>query len=317
MTARRSGRSAGRPGRVVAAYGRHVVVESPSGLRVSCRLFGRRLQAVCGDRVCWAEAQAEGAAGLVTATEPRRTELARISASGRSETVAANLDQLVAVLAPMPAPDYELCDRYVAAAEWAGIAAAVALNKSDLAGARDPAIGAELRVYRDLGYPVVLSSKRSADGAAQLAALLEDRVSILVGQSGVGKSSLLNLLVPGVDAAVRDVSGAARSGRHTTTASSLYHLPTGGTLIDSPGVRDFAPPLPAPRNVASGFREISSASEGCRFPDCRHRGEPDCAVQAAAASGRISLRRLSSYRHLLRLAEELERRARTGGRIRR
>jgi len=283
----------------------------------SCRLFGRRLDVVCGDRVRWEPAAAEGASGLVVGVEPRRSELARISQSGTPEVIVANLDQMVAVLAPRPAPDFALCDRYLAGAEWAGLDAAVALNKADLAEAHQGSIESELDTYRQLGYPVVLTSKKLEQGAAGLRALLRDRVSVLVGQSGVGKSSLINLLVPGVEAEVQEISRASEEGRHTTTASALYHLPGGGDLMDSPGVRDYAPPLPAARDVASGFRELAAAAPGCRFPDCRHTGEPGCAVEVLVESGRISRRRLASYRRLLRLATEVEDRLRTGGRLRR
>ncbi len=306
-----------RAGRIVAAHGRRVVVEAPDGTTRACRLFGRRLQVVCGDNVRWVETEAEGADGLVVSSGSRRSELARISASGVAEVIVANLDQLVAVLAPVPEPDFELCDRYLAAAEWAGLAAAVVLNKSDLPGASDPDVIAEFDTYERLGYPAVRTSKRPEPDVESLRRLLRGRVSVLVGQSGVGKSSLLNLLVPGVEAAVREVSRATEEGRHTTTASSLYHLPGGGDLIDSPGVRDFAPPLPAPRDVASGFREIHAAGAGCRFPDCRHDGEPNCAVHAATLQGHISPRRLASYRQLLRLAGTMEDRLRASGRLRR
>lgn len=302
-----------RSGRIVAAHGRRVLVGDDTGVH-SCRLFGRRLSAVCGDRVRWVGAAAEGASGLVVAVEPRRSELARISQSGAPEVVVANLDQLVAVLAPVPAPDFTLCDRYLAAAEWAGLSAAIALNKSDLPGSADAAIGAELQTYRQLGYPVVLTSKRLDDSVAGLRGLLRGRISVLVGQSGVGKSSLINLLVPGVEAEVREISRATEEGRHTTTASALYRLPDGGDLIDSPGVRDFAPPLPAPRDVASGFRELAAAGRDCRFPDCRHLGEPGCAVEPLAAAGAVSRRRLAAYRQLHKLASDMEQRIRSSGR---
>lgn len=307
-----AGGAAALPGRIVSSHGRRVVVEDDAGRRHACRLFGRRLQAVCGDRVQWTPESAEGAGGLVRGVEPRRSQLARTSLLGEAEVIVANLDQIVAVLAPLPAPDFGLCDRYLAAAEWAGLAAAVVMNKADLAAATDPALVAELGVYEGLGYPAIASSKRVPDGVDALRKVLGDKVSVLVGQSGVGKSSLLNELVPGVEATVQEISQATDEGRHTTTASALYHLPGGGDLIDSPGVRDFAPPLPAPRDVATGFREIAAASRGCRFPDCRHVGEPGCAVEPLATGGRIWKRRLSSYRQLYRLACEFEQRRRTG-----
>lgn len=313
MSAARGHGRAERPGRIVAAYGRRVLVEAPAGDRHPCRLFGRRLQAVCGDAVRWSAAPAQGTDGMVVAVEPRRSELARISASGLREPIVANLDLLVAVLAPVPAPDFALCDRYLAAAQWAGLAAAVALNKTDLPEAADPALLAELATYRALGYPVLRSSKRAAGGATELESFLEGHVGILVGQSGVGKSSLINMMAPGSDAAVREVSRGTEEGRHTTTASTLFHLPGGGQLIDSPGVRDFAPPMPAPREVASGFVEVANAASGCRFLDCRHDGEPGCAVHAAVSAGGVSARRFASYRTLLRLADELDRRQRNAG----
>jgi ribosome biogenesis GTPase len=305
-----------QPGRIVSAHGRRVVVEDEAGLNHACRLFGRRLQVVCGDRVGWVAQEAEGAEGLVVEVEPRTSELARISSSGEGEVIVANLDLLVAVLAPVPAPDFSICDRYLAAAEWAGLSAAIVLNKSDLPEAADPQLEAELATYRTLGYPAVRTTKREPHGADALGRLLRGRTGVLVGQSGVGKSSLINCLVPGVEAAVQEISRATEEGRHTTTASALYHLPGGGELMDSPGVRDYAPPLPAPRDLASGFRELAATTVDCRFPDCRHAGEPGCKVEALVASGAISARRLASYRQLLRLAREVEKKLKNSGRLR-
>ncbi len=295
-------------GRVVASHGRDALVLDDAGRTVACRLEGRRLAVVCGDRVRWVRARGEGAAGRITEVRPRATVLARLNLRGETEPVAANLTQLAVVLAPVPAADFGLCDRYLAAAEWAGLKACIVANKSDL---QEPsgAFTATLAEYVRIGYPVVRASMRPADGIADLAARLAGETSVLVGQSGVGKSSLINRLVPGVEARVEEVSRATELGRHTTSTSSLYGLPTGGELIDSPGVRDFSPPLPAPRDLAGGFREIAAIGPGCRFQDCRHRREPGCAVAAAADDGRIPARRLASYRRLLDLAEEMAQRA--------
>jgi ribosome biogenesis GTPase len=258
--------------------------------------------------VRWSPARTEGGAGLVVELLPRSSLLARINARGEAEPVAANLTQLVAVIAPRPAPDFGLCDRYLAAAEWNGLAACIVANKSDLADGAD-ALLPSLTDYARIGYPVVHASKRLADGVDALRARLAGATSALVGQSGVGKSSLTNCLVPGVEAAVDEVSRASESGRHTTSTASLYALPTGGELVDSPGVRDFSPPLPAPREVAGGYREIAALAGNCRFRDCLHRREPGCAVASAATTGGVSPRRLESYRRLLDLAEGLADRA--------
>ena len=307
MTAQPPAASA-RPGRVVVSHGRDALVEDDAGNRIRCRLQARRLAAVCGDRVRWTVAQTEGGGGIVTEVLPRATELRRIDLRGDAEPVAANLSQLVAVVAPVPVPDFGLCDRYLAAAEWAGLKACVVANKSDLPDP-DGRVAESLADYQRIGYQVVHATKRSTDGAAALALRLAGETSVLVGQSGVGKSSLTNLLVPGVEAAVNEVTRASESGRHTTTTASLYRLPTGGELIDSPGVRDFAPPLPAPREVAGGYREIAALAGHCRFRDCLHRREPGCAVAAAVSCGAIAARRLASYRQLLGLAEDLARRS--------
>jgi ribosome biogenesis GTPase len=299
--------SPAREGRVVSSHGRDAVVEDTTRRRIHCRLQGRRLSVVCGDNVRWIEADTAGAGGFITEVRPRRTELARMNSRGKAEVVAANLTQLVTVIAPLPAPDLGLCDRYLAAAEWAGLKACVVANKSDLPEAR-ALLGDALECYGAIGYPVVWASKRTTGGAHDIALRLQDEISVLVGQSGVGKSSLINLLVPGVEATVQEISRAAETGQHTTSAASLYQLPSGGDLVDSPGVRDFAPPLPPPRGIASGFREIASTAVNCRFKDCMHLREPGCAVAAAADAGKIPARRMASYRQLVHQAEELSRR---------
>jgi ribosome biogenesis GTPase len=291
-------------GRVVASHGRDAAVQDEFGRRIHCRLQARRLTVVCGDRVRWIPANTEGGEGHIVELLPRTNLLARLTLRGDAEPVAANLTQLVAVLAPRPAPDFGLCDRYLAAAEWSGLRACIVANKSDIADG-EPTLAAALAEYSQIGYPVLHTSKRAADGAAALREQLAGETSVLVGQSGVGKSSLTNLLVPGVEAAVDEVTRASESGRHTTSTSSLYALPSGGELIDSPGVRDFSPPLPASREIAGGFREISGIPARCRFRDCLHLREPGCAVSAACEAGRISPRRLDSYRRLLALAEEM------------
>lgn len=295
-------------GRVVASHGRDASVLDESGQRIHCRLQGRRLVVVCGDRIRWIPERSEGTAGSIVEVLPRTSLLARLTQRGDAEPVAANLTQLVAVVAPVPAPDFGLCDRYLAAAEWSGLRACVVANKSDLAE-HAQLLATVLDDYSRIGYAVLHASKRSTDGATALRERLAGETSVLVGQSGVGKSSLTNMLVPGVEAAVDEVSRASESGRHTTSTSSLYGLPSGGELIDSPGVRDFSPPLPPPRAIVGGFREIAGISALCRFRDCLHRREPGCAVAAACDEGRISARRFASYRRLLDLAETMAARA--------
>lgn len=292
-----------RDGRVVASHGRQVTVEDESGVRTACRLHGRRLEAVCGDEVRWGHATAGDAVGIVYEIRPRRRLLERLDGSGRTEPVVANLTQLATIVAPQPTPDWFVVDRYLAGAEWCGLTGLVVLNKTELAGAAgaDP----ELEAYAAMGYGIVRCSTRGEPGIGTLAACLAGAVSVLVGQSGTGKSSLLNALVPEARAVTQEISAATEEGRHTTTNSVLHRLASGGSLIDSPGVRDFAPPLPALRDVASGFREIHAAGAGCRFQDCLHGSEPGCAVREAVRAGAIRTRRFDSFRRLADLAKQL------------
>jgi ribosome biogenesis GTPase len=288
---------------VVAAFGQRVILEDAAGQRFPAFVGRRGLRAVCGDRVRWQRPGDKGDA-IVVEVLPRARVLSRPNHRGRVEVLAANLDQVVIVCAPEPRTDPFITDRYLAAAEAMGAAAAVVWNKSDLPEAAEPP---ELTEYRAVGYPVLAASAHDGTGMAELSALLAGHTSILVGQSGVGKSSLLNALVPGIELATASLSTSTGEGRHTTTATVLHPLPRGGALIDSPGVRDYAPALDDPGCVEPGFREIAAAAPNCRFADCRHLREPDCAVKEGIEAGTISARRYESYRRLLRLTNTLGR----------
>jgi ribosome biogenesis GTPase len=290
------------PGRVIASHGRHVLVETTPGSRHACTLFGRRLEAVCGDEVRWLPAERDGP-GVVVERLPRRSELARTDSRGRAEAMVANLTQLVVVSAGLPRPDFFVIDRYLAAAESSQIRSVVVLNKSDLAESR--AVVSELDIYAAIGYPTLHCCALTGAGIPELRRALHDELSVLVGQSGVGKSSLANRLLPGLNAETAELSRATVEGRHVTSVATLHRLPDGGALVDSPGVRDFAPALARLAQPALLFREFCEPAASCRFADCRHLREPDCGVRAALAAGTISARRYESYRRLLRLQERL------------
>jgi ribosome biogenesis GTPase len=286
--------------RVIAAHGRLLRVRTEAGEDAMARPAGRDSQVVCGDLVqCRFDARHEEL--RVVALEPRSGALYRSNARGQGELIAANLSLLLVVVAPRPAPDFYIVDRYLAAAQCAGIRAAVLLNKAELE--IDPAIDLELNGYRQLGLPTLRVSALEFSGLEPLRALLRDQTAVLLGQSGVGKSSLLRALVPdsaaNVGALLRD-----DEGRHTTTASWLYALPGGGAIIDSPGVRDFAPAIDRLNAPAMGFTDIEQLSAGCRFADCLHLREPDCAVQSAVGTA-LAPRRYESYRRLRRLYDRL------------
>jgi len=307
---------------VIAAYGRHLLVRDATGAVREARPFGRRLGIVCGDRVV---CEADATHGELHAVErlPRRTSLQRATLRGEAETVVANLSLLLVVLAPRPEPDLFMVDRYVSAAASAGITATLVLNKVDLGV--DAALRASLDAFGAAGCRWLECStrkdvERGDGGRAEpgredpgrkdvgleaLRAACQGETAVLVGQSGVGKSSLVRRLVPDAAAETGDLVRGLE-GRHTTTASRLYELAGGGRLIDSPGVRDFAPALDGLEPTSLGFVDVARLAPGCRFVDCRHMREPGCAVRAAAESGVLDARRYESYRRLRRLCEELE-----------
>lgn len=265
------------------------------------RAAGRDLQFVCGDEViCTGDSQ--HAQWQVSEISARRSALYRSNVRGRAELVAANLTLLVVVVAPRPEPDLFLVDRYLAAAASSGIGALLLANKAELEFT--PAMRAEMAALAAADYLTLRCSAVSGVGLDELRLRMRGETVMLVGQSGVGKSSLLRALVPGAVAAVGALL-KSDEGRHTTSAAQLYALPGGGALIDSPGVRDFAP-APEELDVRTlGFAEVAALASQCRFADCRHLQEPHCAVRAAVDAGTMSARRYESYRRLRRLREQL------------
>lgn len=289
---------------VIAAFSRRMRLRLDDGTETDARIKGKRLRPVCGDRVI-AEPIPNEADWLITAIEDRDNALTRPNLRGDVEVLAANVELLAVVAAPSPVPDWFVVDRYVAAAEQMGVDAAIIYNKTDLA--RDPTRdAASLDEYREIGYPVLECSATERAGLTELAGLLSGHTGIIVGQSGVGKSSLINALLGGTGQRTAAISAKSGEGRHTTVNSVLLDLPGGGRVIDSPGVRDYAPAFDSAAGVAAGFREIIVASQGCRFANCRHLREPGCAVKAGVEDETISSRRYESYRRLLRLTEKLE-----------
>ncbi len=291
------------PGLVVAAHGATVEVEGADGARRICLVPRRHGLVVVGDRVTW---MLEGDQGVIAGREPRTTLLARHDVDGSQRPLAANVDRILVVAAPLPVYSTELIDRYLVAAEATGIRPAVVLTKVDLLNPEERrAAERALEVYRTIGYDLLLSSSREAHGLDTLNAALRGQTSVFVGQSGAGKSSLVAALVPEAEVRIGAISTATGLGRHTTSASRLYHLPDGGAIIDSPGVRDFRLWCLAPETVANGFREFQPYLGRCRFRDCRHEGEPGCAIEAAVAAGTIAPPRLESYRRIVAENERL------------
>lgn len=283
--------------RVIVGHASECVVETGPGARARVNLRRSSGHPVCGD---WVDVDG----GRVVAIAERRNAFPRADRRGRKRIVAANLDRIVVVTAPRPEPTRDLINRYLVAAANVGIPAAICLNKIDLLDPTDERQWRSLALlYRRLGYPFCRSSTKRRGGMSALKRLLATGTSILVGQSGVGKSSLINRLLPGVELPTRKLSTATGKGRHTTTATTLYHLSGGGEVVDSPGVWEYGIWRMSAAEIARGFVEFAPHLGRCRFADCRHLVEPECAIESAAHAGSIAGERLASYRRIVAAIE--------------
>ncbi len=286
---------------VIATYSRRMRLALADGREVDARIKGKRVKPVCGDKVD-AEPIDNEADWLITNVAERRNELTRPNMRGQVEVLAANLDYLVVVAAAEPKPDRFIVDRYLCAAELMGIEACVVFNKSDLG---TESVLYELDTYFDIGYDVVSCSALTGSGIDNVRTLLASHCAIIVGQSGVGKSSIINALLGDDVQKTSEISDKSREGRHTTVNSTMISLPGGGVIIDSPGVRDYSPALESSTVASEGFREIRDAAQECRFANCRHLREPGCAVKDRCESGAISPRRYESFKRIVNLTEQL------------
>ncbi len=292
------GSSGTRRGLVVATYRRHYQVLLDDGAFVECVLKGRRLQVACGDQV---QVRLAHRGGVLVAVEPRRNLVYRSDAF-KEKLIGANVSLVVGVVAPDLPADFELIERWTIAAEVERCQFLLVANKADLPGF--DALLLKLASYARLGYRVLpLAAKRDASA---LRPHLLGQHSVLVGQSGMGKSTILNALAPAAAARVGDISRALETGRHTTTESTLHLIPddpAGGWIIDSPGMNAFSLAHAAPDELAAAFVEMRPLLGHCRFRDCRHDSEPDCVVRQAVRRGEIAPHRLALL-HAMRAESE-------------
>ena len=283
-------------GLVVGAHGRHFIVETPQRQRVLCHRRGKKVDCVVGDHVRWDIA---GDGGVIEEVLPRRSLLSRQD-RWRSKSFAANIDGVLIIVAASPPMAEPLLARALIACAHAGIAAHVVLNKIDLAEADEAR--ERLRPYRQMGVPVLEASlKHDVAGVhALLRPLLNGRITLLLGASGVGKSTLINALVPDAAAQVGEISSALNAGRHTTTTTTWYWLAGAhdAAVLDSPGFQEFGLQQIEAADLATWLPDVAAHASSCRFTNCTHRSEPDCAVRAAAERGEIAPGRLRLYQDL-------------------
>ena len=280
-------------GLVTASFGRHYEVELEDGSRISCVTRGKKGGVVCGDRVEIDRTSPDQ--GIIREIAPRASLLYR-SDPFREKTIAANVTQILIVVAPVPSFYEELIGRCLIAAEAASLKALIVLNKCDLKEQTMLALEI-LAPYRALGCQLVtLSAKQDI---APLLPYLHGETSVLVGQSGMGKSTLINALLPEARARTREVSEALDSGRHTTTHATLYHLDRDSNIIDSPGLQEFGLHHLKAEDIDHAFVEFRPFLGHCRFSNCLHLNEPGCAVLDAAARQAIAPHRLSFYQSLV------------------
>jgi len=288
---------------VIATFSRRMGIRLSNGDEAMARIKGKRVRPVCGDRIIVESIENESD-WLITSIGKRSNELTRPNMRGKVEVLAANVDTLVVVASVAPVPDWYIVDRYLCAAELMGVDSLVVFNKTDLLVGHNIEIP-ELGEYREIGISVFECSAETGKGVGEIRKALANQCAIVVGQSGVGKSSLINQLIDDSRQLTADISSKSGEGRHTTVNSVMIPLGDGGSVIDSPGVRDYAPALSSTVDAALGFREIAKAADGCRFANCRHLREPGCAVKDGVEQETISYRRYESFKRVVSLTQKL------------
>lgn len=286
-----------QPGLLIAHYGTTLIVENQAGQLFQCGLRQNLGTLVTGDNVVWQPM--DDKTGIVVASLPRVSLITK-PVRHESKPMVANVDCLAIVVALEPLPQETTLDRYLIIAETLTLPALIIMNKCDLPEtAERTALKDKLKIYQDIGYSWCEVSSKTRDGLENLEHILKGHTSIFVGQSGVGKSSLLNTLIPEAKAQIRELSKTHRLGRHTTTASCLYHLDLNSHIIDSPGIHQFSLRHYTKETIIQGFKEFRPFLGQCKFRNCEHNNEPECALQQAVKRGKIAPFRLKSYHTII------------------
>ena len=295
-------------GQVITHYGQNTDIETSDGEIVRCNIRRIVKSLVCGDKVIWRPYKSSDSefSGIIEAVEPRTSEFLRPDFYDGLKPVAANIDQILIMSALLPDLTPSIIDRYLVAVEQLEIEPVILINKIDLMDDNNQALVEQtIDLYKSIGYKVITLSATEEDGIDKVKALLANKTSVFVGQSGVGKSSLANAIMPDVNILTKQVSDNSRLGQHTTTASRLYRLENGGSIIDSPGVREFAMWHLDNDEIFNGFIEFKPYHGLCKFRDCQHKNDPGCALKKAIDNGEVSKQRYQSYEKILQINSEI------------
>ena len=280
-------------GKITSAFGKTGIVEPTDGGRLYFLVKSRKLKPVVGDNVHWNK-QSDGTIVVTKIMEPNN-QLERLNQYGQQQIIASNVTQILLITAPLPKPNFLLIDKFILISELMECDLSIIFNKVDLVEKSD----SEFELYQKLGYPVIKISAKEKINLNPLFNLLNQQTTVLVGQSGVGKSTIINLLIPKDKIRTEALSNKNQKGKHTTSASTMHAVEDKGYLIDTPGIENLNPKILDIKEIETGFREISSLSCECRYRDCIHINEPNCAVNRALSKNEIAAQRYSNYKKLV------------------
>ena len=280
-------------GKITSVFGKTGILEPTGGGRLNFLVKSQKLKPVVGDNVHWNK-QSDGTIVVTKIIEPNN-QLERLNRYGQQQIIASNITQILLITAPLPKPNFLLIDKFILISELMECDLSIIFNKVDLVEKSD----SQFQLYQQLDYPVIKISAKKKINLNPLFNLLNQQTTVLVGQSGVGKSTIINLLIPKDKIRTEALSNKNQKGKHTTSASTMHAVEDKGYLIDTPGIENLNPKILAIKEIETGFREISSLSCGCRYRDCIHINEPNCAVNQALSKNEIATQRYSNYKKLV------------------
>ncbi len=290
-------------GLLIAHFGQYLIVEDQNGVFHNCAARKKLGSLVTGDRVMWQPLTNN--TGVITTLKPRQSVITRFNKKLKQKPIIANVDQLVIVVALKPSISQTTIDRYLIIAEYFKLKSVLVVNKWDLKDESAFAPNLDyIKQYQSVVDEMVFVSSKQEQGLDSLLSVMQDKTNLLAGQSGVGKSSLISSFIPDLKLRTNELSKNGNLGKHTTSASQLYHLPNGGDVIDSPGIRQFYLTHLDENAIQNGFPELNAFKSQCQFRDCHHSHEPNCAIRQAIAQGLVQQFRLDNYHALLAEHEE-------------